>query len=73
MLARSAAAPPLREQEALSDCPRERLDMDGRATSAEESDNLALLNHARARLRRSGALGDDGRRRAVGSAGARRA
>jgi hypothetical protein len=73
MLAKSAAAPPLRERDDQPDRPHKRLDMEGRAASARDSDNLALLNSARARLRRGGALGDDGRRRAAGSAGARRA
>ncbi len=73
MLARSAAAPPLREQGDQPDAPRKRLDMEGRVAPARDSDNLALLNSARARLQRGGALGDDVRRHAAGSAGARRA
>lgn len=73
MLARSAAASPPREQEDEPDRLRKRLDMEGRVSPAGVSDNLALLNSARARLQRGGALGGGGRRRAGGSVGARRA
>ena len=73
MMATSAAAPQRHEEELQFSDPLERLDMGGKVPAAGLSENLALLNAARARLRPAGAPGDVGRRRAGGSADASRA
>lgn len=52
--------------------PLERLDMGGKVAAAEPSENLALLNAARLRLRRGGAGGGGGSSRSGVPAGASR-
>lgn len=66
MMATSAIAPRRREEEPRSSNPIERLDMGGRTPVTGPSENLALLNAARARQQSGVASGDAARRRVAG-------
>lgn len=73
LLAGTASAPPRRTNAPPPPGPRKRLDMGGKTATEERSENLDLLNAARARLRPGGAPSGGGRRRSAGSPGARSA
>ena len=75
MMATTVAAPTPRDGEAAAQllAPLKRLDMNGKTRAEGPSENLALLNAARAQQRRAGVLGDGARRRVAGSAAAPRA
>ena len=73
MMATSAAAPQRRKEEPQSSNPLKRLDMGGRTPVTGPSENLALLNAARAQQRRGVAPDAVAQHRVAGSAAASRA
>jgi excisionase family DNA binding protein len=73
MMATIAATPKRHEEAPPPSHPLKRLDMGGRTPATGPSENLALLNAARAQLRRGVAPAGVAPRRAAGSAVAPRA
>jgi excisionase family DNA binding protein len=74
MMATSAAAPvPEPQGPGEPPAPRQRLDMGGTTPVSGSSENLALLNASRARMRRVDGPGGGASRRSEGPAGAPRA